>query len=284
MAIVALPVGVSAPCAAGGWLDRLADRAAFAGISLPVFWFGLVLQIVFAVALGWLPSSGRSDLRRRRASWIGCSTSSCRRSCWPSRRGRLVALPARVDGRRRPAAVHLAARARGVPERSVWLRHALRNAVIPALTVVMLDAGVMVSGAVVTESVFAWPGVGSLFTEALARRDYTVLMAFLMVAAVAVVVFNLGADLLHWWLDPRVAGALREAAVERRTGDAGGRRGSSWPLISPAPRSRRRSSRRTSPEALDLANRRARAVARALVRHRRARPRRPVPRSATARA
>ena len=83
------------------------------------------------------------------------------------------------------------------------LRHALSNALLPFATVVLLDASIMASGAVVTESVFAWPGVGSLFTEALAKRDYPVLMAFLMCASTAVVVLNLVADIVVYALDPR---------------------------------------------------------------------------------
>ena len=94
--------------------------------------------------------------------------------------------------------------ARGLPARARLLRHALPNALAPVATVVLLDAALLVPGAVVTESVFAWPGVGSLFTEALGRRDYPVLMALLMASSVAVIVFNLLADLLHAWLDPRV--------------------------------------------------------------------------------
>jgi peptide/nickel transport system permease protein len=82
--------------------------------------------------------------------------------------------------------------------------HALRNAMVPFLTVVLLDAALVVSGVVVTESVFAWPGLGGLFTESLARRDYTVLMAFLMVSATTVVLLNLVADLSYRALDPRV--------------------------------------------------------------------------------
>ena len=88
----------------------------------------------------------------------------------------------------------VAARARGVPARAVILRHALRNALGPVLAIVMVDAALLVSGAVVTESVFAWPGLGSLFTEALARRDYAVLMALLMLASTAIVVFNVVAE------------------------------------------------------------------------------------------
>jgi peptide/nickel transport system permease protein len=97
-----------------------------------------------------------------------------------------------------------AARARGIPSRLVVLRHALRNALAPIVTVVLLDAALMVSGAVVTESVFAWPGLGSLFTEALARRDYTVLMALLMLTSTMVVALNLVADSVYALLDPRV--------------------------------------------------------------------------------
>jgi peptide/nickel transport system permease protein len=98
----------------------------------------------------------------------------------------------------------LAARARGIPARAVVLRHALRNALGPVLAIVMVDAALLVSGAVVTESVFAWPGLGSLFTEALARRDYSVLMALLMLTSTAIVLFNVAADALQALVDPRV--------------------------------------------------------------------------------
>jgi peptide/nickel transport system permease protein len=94
-------------------------------------------------------------------------------------------------------------RSRGVSETRIVLRHALRNALLPFVTVVLLDASIMASGAVVTESVFAWPGVGGLFSEALAKRDYTVLMAFLMCGSAAVAILNLIADLAVHALDPR---------------------------------------------------------------------------------
>lgn len=101
-----------------------------------------------------------------------------------------------------------AARTRGITERDILLRHALPNALGPFVTVVLLDAAMLASGAVVTESVFAWPGIGSLFTEALGKRDYPVLMAFLMLGAAAVVLLNLLADVVVAWIDPR----LREPA------------------------------------------------------------------------
>jgi peptide/nickel transport system permease protein len=201
--LAAVPVGVRAAVRRGGWFDRLTSVVALAGVSLPVFWFGLLLQLTIAISLGWLPSAGRSSAFDPE----------------PFDRLRHLVLPAIVL-----AAVHAAAwsrylrasmigilsqrfvlsgEAKGVPRRLLIMRHALRNAAAPLLMVVFLDAARLVSGAVVTESVFAWPGLGGLFTEALARRDYPVLMAFLMVTSVAVIVLNLAADLMHRVLDPR---------------------------------------------------------------------------------
>ncbi|MEO7712112.1 MAG: ABC transporter permease [Gemmatimonadaceae bacterium] len=186
--------------------DRAATIGAVAGISLPVFWLGLVLQLVFANALGWLPSSGRS-------TFGGSGTLD--------RLAHLV-LPAAVLAVAHAAAWSrylrssmrqalaepfiIGARSRGVREGRIVTRHAFRNALLPFVTVVLLDASMMASGAVVTESVFAWPGVGGLFTEALAKRDYTVLMAFLMCGSVAVAMLNLVADVVVHTLDPRTRG------------------------------------------------------------------------------
>lgn len=183
--------------------DRAASIATVAGLSIPVFWLGLVLQLVFSNALGWLPSSGRT-------SFLGDGASD--------RLAHLV-MPVTVlviahaagwsrylRGSMRLALAQPfvnAARARGVNENRILLRHALKHAVLPFATVVLLDASIMASGAVVTESVFAWPGVGSLFTEALAKRDYTVLMAFLMCASIAVVTLGFIADVTVHALDPR---------------------------------------------------------------------------------
>jgi peptide/nickel transport system permease protein len=203
----AVPLGVVAAVRRGSWFDRLTTAVSFAGISLPVFWLGLLLQLLFAVTLGWLPSSGRSALgfgdpgaaeRLRHLILPAVVLASVHAAAWSRY------LRASTVGALRQRFV-LAARGRGVPARAVLFRHALRNALLPFVTVVLLDAAIMISGAVVTESVFAWPGVGSLFTEALARRDYTVLMAFLMLSSAAVVLLNLLADVAYRALDPRVA-------------------------------------------------------------------------------
>jgi peptide/nickel transport system permease protein len=189
-------------------VDRAVTVGAIAGISLPVFWLGLVLQLVFANQLGWLPSAGRTSFAgggladrvahlvlpvivlaaAHAAGWSRYLRSSMREA---------LAQPF-ID----------AARGRGVREGQLVSRHALRYALLPFVTVVLLDASLMVSGAVVTESVFAWPGVGSLFTESLAKRDYTVLMAFLMCGAITVALLSLASDVVVRSLDPR----LRDAA------------------------------------------------------------------------
>ena len=211
--VLTLPVGIYSAVGRGRWFDRATTTAAIAGISLPTFWFGLLLQIVFAISLGWLPSSGRTT-----PGWSSGAGDAG---------GALfdhlehLALPATVLAAVQAAAWSrylrgsmietlaqpfvLAAHARGIPARAVVLRHALRNAIGPVLAVVMVDAALLASGAVVTESVFAWPGLGSLFTEALARRDYTVLMALLMLTSTAIVMFNVVADAIHALVDPRVA-------------------------------------------------------------------------------
>jgi peptide/nickel transport system permease protein len=205
---VALSLVAGVVSASRRGVDRAVTMGAIAGISLPVFWLGLVLQLVFASQLGWFPSAGRSSFAgggladrvahlvlpvivlaaAHAAGWSRYLRSSMREA---------LAQP-----------FINAARARGVSNARLVSRHALRYALLPFATVVLLDASLMASGAVVTESVFAWPGVGSLFTEALAKRDYTVLMAFLMCGSIAVALLSLVADVVVRALDPR----LRDAA------------------------------------------------------------------------
>jgi peptide/nickel transport system permease protein len=199
--LAAVPAGVFGSMRRG--VDRVTSGAAIAGISLPVFWFGLVLQLVFAGALGWFPSSGRQsfdggDLADRLAHLV-----------LPASVLAFVLAAAWSRYLRRAMRETLGlpylqiARARGLSEgRLIW-RHAVPLALPTFVTVVLLDSAMLASGAVVTESVFAWPGIGSLFTESLAKRDYAVLMAFLMVGSVAVLVLNLLSDVLVLWLDPR---------------------------------------------------------------------------------
>jgi peptide/nickel transport system permease protein len=199
--VVAVPAGVLAATRAGA--DRVLTPAAVAGVSLPAFWLGLVLQLVFANTLGWLPSAGRSSFDDGGA---GDQLAHLVLPVTVLAFAHAAGWSRYLRGATRAALAEpftQALRARGIGERRLVLRHALRHALLPFATVVLLDASIMASGAVVTESVFAWPGLGSLFTEALARRDYTVLMAFLMCTSAAVVVLGVVGDVVVRLLDPR---------------------------------------------------------------------------------
>ncbi len=201
--IGAVPVAIVAALRRGSWFDRVSTATAVVGVALPSFWLGLLLQLVFAIGLGWLPSSGRGPdgdvAERLRHLVLPASVLAFVHAAAWSRYLRASL----VDTLRRPFL--RAAQARGVSARHLITHHALPNALAPAVTVVLLDAALLIPGAVVTESVFAWPGVGSLFTEALARRDYTVLMAMLMISSAGVVALGVVADVVHAWLDPRVS-------------------------------------------------------------------------------
>ena len=203
--IAAVPAGIFA--AINRPFDKFSSLFAVAGISLPVFWFGLLLQLIFAGALGWLPSSGRQsfdggDFGDKLSHLILPATvlAAALSAAWSRYLRRAMR-----DTVARP--FMRAARSRGLTERALLMHHALPNALPTFVTVVLLDVSMMASGAVVTESIFAWPGIGSLFTEALAKRDYAVLMAFLMCGSVAVMVLNLVADLAVHAIDPRTRDA-----------------------------------------------------------------------------
>jgi len=205
VAIVAsVPIAVWTSVRQGRLLDRAMNGATLATISLPAFWFALVLQLLFAVWLGWLPSSGRLSVVDRgfadRVSHLllpATVLAALHGAAW-------VRYLRSSMGQALRQHFVLVARAKGAPERRVRYKHALRTALLPFVTVVMLDAAIVVSGTVVTESVFAWPGLGGLFYEALIRRDYTVLMAFLMLSSAAVILLSALADALYRALDPRV--------------------------------------------------------------------------------
>ena len=205
--VMALAVALWRAIHPRGRTAAVVDAISVAGISLPVFWLGLVAQLVFAVALRWLPSSGRVTFedagftdRFRHLVLPALVLATVHVAAWTRY------LAASLDGGRSAPWLR-AARSRGVPRWSLLAHHALRPALLPFVTVVLLDAALLVSGAVVTESVFAWPGLGGLFAEGLARRDYALLMAFLMLTSTAIVALNLLADVAYRWIDPR----LREA-------------------------------------------------------------------------
>lgn len=174
----------------------------FLGISMPVFWFGLMLQLLLAVHLGWLPVAGFGEA----GNWVDIvrhlvmpatvlSLLSAGRWSRYTRAGVLEVLS--QDYVR-------TARAKGLPERAVIFRHALRTSLTPVVTIMALDLAGLFSGAVVTETVFAWPGMGSLLIQSVTKVDYPTILAILMVSSFAIVLSNLLADVTYSLLDPRI--------------------------------------------------------------------------------
>jgi peptide/nickel transport system permease protein len=204
-AIIALPLGVFSAVRQYSILDFSGTAFSFLGIAMPVFWFALILQLIFAVNLGWLPTSGRTTVGD--GSWwdhvkhliLPAIVLSLRYVAGWSRYMRATMLGVINSDYIRTAD------AKGLPGRLVLGRHALKNALIPVISIMALDLAGLFSGAVITETIFAWPGIGRLFIQAMGQRDYPLLMAILMMGSIMVVVFNLIADIVYGWLDPRIS-------------------------------------------------------------------------------
>jgi peptide/nickel transport system permease protein len=204
-AIVAVPLGVYSAVRQYSLFDFSATTASFLGIAMPVFWFALILQLVFSVQLGWLPTSGRetvgdaSVIDQLKHLILPAFVLSLRHIAVWSRYMRSSLLDVvRADYIR-------TARAKGLRERLVLSRHAVKNALIPVVSIMALDLAGLFSGAVILETIFAWPGIGRLFVQAMFARDYPLLMGILMMGSFLVVFFNLVADVVYGWLDPRIS-------------------------------------------------------------------------------
>jgi peptide/nickel transport system permease protein len=202
--VCALVFGVVAAVRPYGMFDTITSFISYFGLSMPVFWFGLMLQILFAVKLGWLPSanmhgaSGAGWLDVPKHLVLPAFTIAIGSIASWSRYVRSATLEALGMDYVRTA------RAKGVRERAVLLSHVLRNSLVPFVTVVAIDIPLYLTGAVLTETVFSWPGMGRLFFDSLTKRDYPVLMGVLMLGAVLIVIGNLVADLIYGVLDPRI--------------------------------------------------------------------------------
>lgn len=184
--------------------DSLATIGAMIALSIPTFWFGLVIIYVFSVWLGWLPSGNRftigdGSFLNRLHHLIGpCIVLALVSTAVWSRYMRSSMLEVINQDYVRTA------RAKGVPERQILLRHALRNALLPMITITGLHVPTLLSGALVTETVFTWPGMGRLFLDSISYRDYPTVMGILMFSAVLVLLGSLIADLLYGLADPRI--------------------------------------------------------------------------------
>jgi len=193
--IIAIPLGILAAVRAGTRVDHAATTFALIGISMPNFWLGPLLAIVFAVELGWLPVSGRGTLAHLvlPAVTLGASLAA------------IVARMTRASMLEELRELYvLAARARGVSAARAVLRHAFRNSLIPIVTVLGLQFGSVLTGAIITETIFAWPGVGRLLVQSITARDYPAVQGCILLIAITYVSVNLFVDVLYGVLDPRI--------------------------------------------------------------------------------
>jgi peptide/nickel transport system permease protein len=193
--VIALPLGIVAAVWRGTVADYGAMTFALAGVSIPNFWLGPLLAIIFAVELGWLPVSGRGTLVHLILPAVSLGLA-------------LAAILARMT--RASLLDELrelyvcAARARGVSRVAAVTMHALRNSLVPLLTIVALQFGAVLTGAVITETIFAWPGIGRLLIQSIGFRDYPMVQGCILLIAVTYVTVNLVTDLMYGVLDPRI--------------------------------------------------------------------------------
>ena len=205
-AILALPIGVLAAVAKGSSMDTAAKIIALLGQSLPGFWLGIVLMWVFAVMLGWLPASGRGGLQHLILPAITLGWFQVAVIMRLVRSSMLEVLDSEF--------VKLA-RVKGIPEWKVIWKHCLRNASIAPLTVFAIIAGSLLTGSVVTETVFTWPGVGLLVVDAVRSRDFQVVQAVVILFAGIFILCNLLVDILYAYLDPRIRYQMRDCEEAR---------------------------------------------------------------------
>jgi peptide/nickel transport system permease protein len=193
--LIALPLGIIAAVWRGTFADVGAMTLSLVGISVPNFWLGPLLAIVFAVELGWLPVGGRGTVAHLVLPAVTLGAA-------------LAAILARMtrasllEELREPYV--LAARAKGVSRTRAVLHHALRNSLIPIVTILGLQFGVVLTGAVITETIFAWPGIGRLLIQSISFRDYPLVQGCVLLIAVTYVGVNLITDLTYGFLDPRI--------------------------------------------------------------------------------
>jgi dipeptide transport system permease protein len=221
--VVGLPVGMAAALKRGSWLDHGVMGAALTGYSMPIFWWGLILIMFFSVSLGWTPVSGRIaieyDIPHVTGLMLIDSLLSTDPGAFRSAVSHLI-LPAIVLGTIPLAVIARmtrssmlevlredymrTARAKGLSPVRVVLVHGLRNALIPVVTVIGLQVGTLLAGAVLTETLFSWPGVGKWLIDAISRRDYPVVQGGILLIATLVILVNLVVDLLYGVLNPRI--------------------------------------------------------------------------------
>jgi len=196
--VIGIPLGIYSALKAGHWQDILVTIISVRLSAMPAFWLGPVLMLIFAVWLGWLPVSG---MESNTSIILPAVTLGFGLSAILTRMTRTSLLEVLNDDYIRTA------RAKGLTERVVILRHAMRAALLPIITIVGLQMGSLLAGAVITETIFSWDGIGRLLVESIEKRDYPVTQACVLVVALSYVVVNLFTDLLYKLADPRVGTA-----------------------------------------------------------------------------
>ena len=219
--VMGMGLGSLAAVKRNSWWDSLCGALSLLGVSIPIFWLGLVLLLIFPAGLGWFAFSGRTDLSFPHptglylidavlsGSWANFAD-VCKHLVLPAITLSTVPM-AMIARMTRSALIDVLsqdyirlARAKGLPWLSIWWRHAVPNAMIPVVTVIGLQFGYLLGGAVLTESVFEWPGLGRLVVEAVRTRDYPVVQGGILLISVTFCLVNVIVDLLYAWLDPRV--------------------------------------------------------------------------------
>jgi peptide/nickel transport system permease protein len=193
--LIAVPLGIVAALREGTAVDNVSVLFSLVGVSIPNFWLGPLLIILFSITLGWFPVSGRDGVVSLVLPAITLGTA-------------LAAILSRMTRasllERLGEDYLVVARAKGLPEWKVILKHALRNALIPIITVMGLQIGALLSGAIITENVFSWPGIGTLLINAIEARDYPLVQGCVLFIALSYVSVNLLTDLFYGWMDPRI--------------------------------------------------------------------------------
>jgi len=194
--LISFPLGALAAVRRGRWADRLALLFSLLGLSLPNFWLGPLLMVVFAIQLGWTPVSGRGGMSHL---LLPALTLALGMAAILTRILRVSLLQAMHEDYVRTA------RAKGLSERRVWLKHTLRNAMLSVVSIVSLQFGNLLAGSLITETIFSWPGIGRLTVQAIQTRDYPLVQGCVLVIAISYVLVNFFTDLLYRMVDPRIS-------------------------------------------------------------------------------
>ena len=193
--MISVPLGILSAAKQYSVIDQTSLFVALLGVSMPNFWLGPLLIIIFSINLGWLPVSGRGDITHLLLPAITLGSSMAAILTRMIRSSLLDILKEEYIK---------TARAKGLPEQIILFKHALRNALLPVVTILGLQFGSLLAGSIITETIFSWPGIGRLTIQAIISRDYALVQGCVMIIALGYVFINLLTDLLYVWIDPRI--------------------------------------------------------------------------------